>query len=357
MKSRKPAKTSCLRPFPLLAACAAVALLAGCETRKPKSAPRRAPAAPAPVREAQLSGLFGANFGMVMPKNAACTTNGEGELEFKFIPTKPYRVFTDITLAANPVSRQVSRIRAVSRAGDAQNELDATLRNLERKYDLKAEKSGSGSSLSFPNGDSVSIRIEQVPAEAGRPAAKKDATPQASNGQTDEAGGGALAQGGGLAQMAGGLAGQGGLAQNAGDIVGQGGLAQAVGGIAGQGGLAQGLGGLSGQGGFGQAIGGLAGQKGLTQAVGSLAGQGGLAQAASGLAGQGGLAKAAGGLAGQPGGSGSGGQAGRNDARSNREKKVTGVVLEASSRKVQELLPLELRSLDWIDEQNGSDAL
>ncbi len=144
-----------LRLAACAAVCAAAALMAvGCAQPQPR---RPAPVAtPPPLRDPELQGLFGVTFGTIKTGNTA------------YVPERPYRGFRSVTLVAAPVSRQVYRIRSTSHPADVRSEFEGTLRDLERKYGIAPTGSAEARTFSFPNGDTIDVKI--VPATMNTPA-------------------------------------------------------------------------------------------------------------------------------------------------------------------------------------------
>ncbi len=107
----------------------------------------------------ELTGLFGVNFGKVMPASEPCETNNVGELAYEYQPETMFRGYSDYVLFATPITRQVSQVRAVCviDEDEADDEIAATVKRLEAKFGKKSLKLGDVCVIFFENGDRITV--------------------------------------------------------------------------------------------------------------------------------------------------------------------------------------------------------
>lgn len=109
-----------------------------------------------------LAGLFGMEFGHVMPPWEAYKTNNVGERCYEWKPQNRFRHFENYVLFTTPKSLQVEQIRAVcsSYPDSATREVQLTVRELEGLTGKKADWTGKPT-IRFDNGDYIVVSKQE----------------------------------------------------------------------------------------------------------------------------------------------------------------------------------------------------
>ena len=112
----------------------------------------------------KLYGMFGAQFGKVMPEAAVCTTNTTGERVYTYKPKKPLAGFGKYELHATPMARKVFAIRASGAQGsftEMRGSFHETVGLLEKRFGEFSEVP-SGIVKLFDNDSCVEITGDEA---------------------------------------------------------------------------------------------------------------------------------------------------------------------------------------------------